>query len=667
MRRAAALALCAASAALAAAPAPAGADVFGPISLVSAGVVPGGGAPQQADYAHDPAVSADGRYVAFDGAFAGVAGIWRRDLLTGTVEEVAGGDAELPSISEDGRYVSFTTNEGATLPEITDGLPDEHPRQEAVNVYVRDMSLPVPASGHCEPPAGRCPFTVASAPNGSAEPLAYAAAGVSLGSAAVGRSAISADGNEVAFVTTAVSDLADPSTPTEPNTPALQVAVRYMDTHETKLVGTDRETGGPVSGTEGSETLGAAYAGRVRTFIPPPAYGDWGNRFPPGASISADGSTVAWMGQNIDRQAPMLSGETRNPRYTEPLWRRIAPGSETPVERVTGGSDPADPACAASGEAVLPPSPSASDPCQGPFNLSEEQASVSGIWNSAGESGDFVPRLSADGWTVAFLSDAPLITAGENFGLFAQGQPSDLYVADMHPGLTREEALTRLTELAGGEGNIAADEPIYDFAVSPDGAQIAFVTRRTRFPLGLPAYVSPQAGESGLNELFDVNLADGTLTRVTHGFRAPEEAAEHAHRPVSSVGEDPYEHRGDGALSPSFSAGGLLAFSSTASNLVYGDGNSPPSGALDGSDVFLAERITFSAVPVAQYISPAPPGPVFAPEPRGPAPGAGGALPGGHHRPHHRRHRRGGRLSRRSRLRRTGIRRTARNRSGVQR
>ena len=41
--------------------------------------------PQQADYAHDPAISGNGRYVAFDGSFGGLTGVWRRDLQTGAV------------------------------------------------------------------------------------------------------------------------------------------------------------------------------------------------------------------------------------------------------------------------------------------------------------------------------------------------------------------------------------------------------------------------------------------------------------------------------------------------------------------------------------------------------------------------------------------------------
>ena len=69
------------------------------------------------EYAHDPALSGDGRYVVFDGSVAGVTGVWRRENRpAGAVEQVAGGDAELPSISADGRYVSFTTNRGRISP-----------------------------------------------------------------------------------------------------------------------------------------------------------------------------------------------------------------------------------------------------------------------------------------------------------------------------------------------------------------------------------------------------------------------------------------------------------------------------------------------------------------------------------------------------------------------
>ena len=50
---------------------PAGADVFGPSVLASSGnvsVVAGEGISEQAQYAHDTAISGNGRYLAFDGA-----------------------------------------------------------------------------------------------------------------------------------------------------------------------------------------------------------------------------------------------------------------------------------------------------------------------------------------------------------------------------------------------------------------------------------------------------------------------------------------------------------------------------------------------------------------------------------------------------------------------
>ncbi len=433
---------------LAAAPSPAGADVFGPISLVSAGDVGAAGV-QQAEYAHDATISGDGRYVAFDGAVGGVTGVWRRDLASGAIERVAGGDAELPSISEDGRYISFTTT--------ADLVPEDGAR--GPNVWVRDM----------EPGAGEPAYVLASAVDGSMQALSYEYANpeqeeVKFGAVAAGRSAISADGREVAFVTTAVSNLAGPQTP------AMEVAVRYLASEQTVLVSgeydpsTGQTSDTPVPAVEG---LGAVYAGTQTKvgFGAPPADGAWGSNPPPGASISADGSTVAWMGANIGQQAWMLPGESVPPLYTEPLWRRIAPGSQTSTERVTGGSDPSNPACVASGEPVLPPrlSQSAADPCQGPFESETEGSGGQsiGLWAEANAGdADFVPRLSGNGEAVAFVASAQPVALGLGFG-GEFGEPADLYVASMRAGLTRDQALTPLTQVGGA--NVAADSSITDF------------------------------------------------------------------------------------------------------------------------------------------------------------------------------------------------------------
>jgi hypothetical protein len=595
--------LSAISALVCALPAVAHADVFGPISLASTGLAKGAALPQQADYARDPAISGDARYVAFDGSYGGQQGVWRRDLDTGTIEAVtvcetesdphpATCDAELPSISADGRYVSFTTTAALTKDDTNPG-PD---------VYVRDMDSRGPAA-----------YALASAVDGGTQGLTYEPTGklpisfeeAEYGSVAAGRTALSADGSRVAFVTTAISNLVGKGTP------ALQVAVRDLRTLRTELVSVaaDPASGAPelgapkpVSATEGEFTYGGVFSpGAV-----PPRYAtsspySMGLRV--GASISADGTTVAWMGQNVALQTKTLPDEALSAVYAEPLWRRIADGPSAPTRRVTGGGDPLAPACEASGETqpVLPPS--LADPCQGPFAV---EAPLLGTFSEVAS--DSVPQLSSDGLTVAFLANAPALAEGGDFGVGIGGLHTDAYVADMHEGLTRTQALQILTELAGANGNnISTDAPVVDLGISPDGQHVAFATKRTVFPLGSPAYVSPPASLPGMVELFDVDLGNHTLTRVTEGFDG---APEHPHE-AESAGVDPYTGASDGALSPSYSVDGdTLAFSSTASNLVYGDGNTPPLGAggqLDGADAFVVGRVRFGSEPTPQEIS-GPPG-----------------------------------------------------------
>jgi hypothetical protein len=615
------------------------ADVFGPLSLLSQRVIARTGSggqfleeTQQADYAHDPAISGNGVYVAFDGSFGGVAGVWRRDLQTGAVERVdecpaeqSSCIAELPSISEDGQYVSFTTNARLATGDTNDG-PD---------VYVRDMDREVPKPQQLGKAVAATEkeidesgaFTLASAVNGaevdgSPQALTYEFPNADTveektfdeehyGSLASGRSALSANGSRVAFVTTAVSNLAGPKTP------ALQVAVRDLQSKTTELVSVvyDPTTGSPavdpstgttepVSGEEGGLNYGAVYAPSLSSaaFKAPAAYAP---QSPVGASISADGSTVAWMGQDVSRQAPVLSSETLPAMYAEPLWRRIAGGPAEATRRVTGGSDPASPACVASGETTLPEAFSPTDPCQGPF-----RTEALGVW--IGGTGNPVPQLSATGMTVAFLAGAPPVEG--NFGGDVLERASDLYVADMATGLTRTQALTPLTELASGNAQEpATTAPIVDLGISSDGEQVAFTTQRTVFPLGSPAYISAPAATPGMVELFDVDLADDTLTRVTGGFDGGPAEAPH---PTEVSGQDPYGDT-DGALSPSFSDDGdTLVFSSTAANLVYGDGNTPPqTGSLtfDGSDIFAVSRTVFDTTSSSQQVSSPPAAPVLLP------------------------------------------------------
>jgi hypothetical protein len=570
----------------------ASADIFEPIQLVSAGPL------GQADYAHHPAISGDGRYVAVDGSFGGLIGVWRRDMLSGAVEAVVTCPretmperpcAKLPSISDDGRYVSFTTTLAVDPKSDTNRAPD---------VYVRDMNSHVPCSAE-RPPGEECEYALASAKSGSTAALAYTYGASpeleepSYGSLASGRSALSADGRHVVFVTTAQSDLYRGEA-----TPRLQVAVRDLDAHATRLVSVRyvaeraETTEEPVPNAEKSG-LGAVYPGGGNL----PAFGSAAVASA-GASISGDGSTVAWMGQEIEQQTRVLPGETDvvSPGYTEPLWRRIADGPRAPTRRITGGGDPESGACAASGEQGPAKPPTLADPCQGPFDPTYAQ-SEAGIFSLGPAVADYLPRLSANGQIVAFLSTAREIAAGE---AFTSEPSSDLYIVDMRGGLTRVQSLRRLTELAGGNLNEPGrTAPVVDMGVSPDGTQIAFSTQRTVFPLGSPAFVSAPAAEVGPVELYDVDLANDTLTRVTGGFQGqPSE-------PASGL-----------TGSPSFSSdGSSLAFGSSIADLVYGDGNAPhgETPGFDGSDAFVVRRKVLSPTPAETYISPAPAGPALAP------------------------------------------------------
>jgi hypothetical protein len=574
---------------------PAEGDVFGPIGLASAGVTPGGAFAQQANSASDTAISGNGRYVAFDGSFAGHKGVFRRDLQTGEVATVAEGDAVLPSISEDGRYISFTTTARLDPANDTNGAPD---------VYVRDMSnandAPCEAGGEAPP----CAFTLASAVNGSPTGLAYGPGLFNealVGSVASGRSALSADGRRVAFETTAVSNLANPNRSSSeaieaPETPAAEVAVRDLDTDATTLVSVryDPATGGPaLNGAGQPEPTPAAAEGGFGAVYPS---GPQTPTFPSpytGASLSADGSTVVWMGMQIGEQAPLLPGADSargEPLYTEPLWRRIGEADGAPTRRVTGGSDPTAPLCAASGETQLTHPATLLDPCQGPFDTSGGLNTPPGLWTGGLPNEDYLPRLSANGVTVAFLATARSVASGEEFK--AGESSNDLYVVDMRDGLTRVAATRRLTELAGGSvENEALTAPIVDLGVSPHGDEIAFATKRTVFPLGSPTYTSTTASTAGAFELYDVDLEDDTLTRVTQGYEGQR--------------SEPIAGQGSFTGSPSFTVdGNLLGFSSTSENLVYGDGNG-------NSDAFVVSRIRFPSNAPTQEVPPAPANPAF--------------------------------------------------------
>jgi hypothetical protein len=272
--------------------APAAAAEFGPIQLVSKS------AKEQAGFAREAALSADGHYVAFRGELGGHIGIFRRDLTTGAVtlvveslnvkNEIEGAaEAEAPSISADGRYVSFTSNR--SLDPVAD------PEPGTADVYVADLASIPPT------------FQLASAVEGVR---------MSGSSSAAPRVALSADGGEVAFIDDE------------------QVYVRRLAEPDPVLISGRRD---PATGATTTE--------------PVPGGGAWANS---GAALSADGNAVAWAGEDLPDQVSVSPAEEERMRaieskpssgvivnrYFEPLWREVPSGlTAPPTRRIVGGGD----------------------------------------------------------------------------------------------------------------------------------------------------------------------------------------------------------------------------------------------------------------------------------------------------------------------------------------
>jgi hypothetical protein len=505
----------------------------------------------------DAAISDDGRYVVFqtratnffenDGESLSEleaaephgtlreGGIFRYDRVTGQLQLVASGNlvvsegpeagkvlvrgAVNPSVSADGRYVAFASAQ-KLVPQDTNcniNVPQDTTTYCNVQVYERDMDVA---------PSQEGAYRLASAQNGSEAPPVYDDSSIipipggDPGTQLWPNTAISADGRYVLFRSAEVpSSLPESSTTdTEPG----QLFVRDLLQRTTTLV-TRKKSGGPETGA--------------------PAGGAEGP-----ATLSADGSTVAWVGRNAPEQTSFLAGEDEDATLAFYLWRRWQePGSST--RRVTGIADPEDPEC--------PPGSSikneatATGPCYGPLTLPE--ASSPGISSQ-------VPSLSADGYTVAFLAGAALRPN------FLKPDALDVFLTSMAPGVTRKAGTRELTlAVNGAEGD--GNASITSLAMSADGTHIAFVSQRNAFVLPDPAPIGSFSTTGQQSELNVIDLSTNTLERAVLGIEGT-------------------ELNGSAANNPTLSAdGSTLAFISSASNLIFGDAN-------DSSDAFAASLQT---------------------------------------------------------------------------
>ncbi len=465
-------------------------------------------------------ISADGRWVVFQTTATNFfadddadapdtmrrGGIFRYDRTSGAIALVADGDlldletgdvlrrgATAPSVSDDGRWVVFSTAQRLVPQDDNDNI----------DVYVRDMSVPLTGDR-----AGGGAYQLVSARDGGDEPAHYEPRpeplpGRNPGATVFPGQAISGDGRYVAFRTTEQrSDLpARDALDTAPN----NVFVRDLQEHRTVLV---------TRSLDGSTDVGGSYAPIV---------------------LSRDGSTVAWVGENAPLQTRMVNGESLDNGQRYYMWRRWDdPAAVT--RRPTGLSDPDDPGCAPG--ATIDISPTALGPCYGA--LSGNDSGFSDISSRA-------PALSADGWTVAFLSGSGVRPA-EDVDLFL-----DAYVTSMRPGVSRKagtRAVTRGTTAA----NALVNGDIESIALSADGRRLVFVTGRRQFLPPAPPLIGEPRSQPGSSELYAVDL-DGNTRRVLRpGGSGDSDGAVDANAAVSADGR-------------------TIAFVSRAANLVAGDAN----------------------------------------------------------------------------------------------
>ena len=510
-----------------------------------------------------PAISQNGLYVVFQGTIDEVPGIYRRDVQSGQVEPVAGAtnalinpvseafsvpDATAPSISADGQFVVFTS--AADLPtSATQAGGDQH----CPNVYVRNMNISPEEPGA---------YTLASALGAGAteRAIAYAECGSLAGSQAASGVALSGDGQQVVFTVLSPSNLGDPECAESSclTTPASQVAVRNLQTKTTTIVSVAPDGEATPGGGAYPSTLSETEM--PRGGLDESRY-NFGDQFTgSSAAISADGSTVAWLGTNVSEQVP--GAEALGSKEVEPLWRRIADGASAVTKRLLG-------------DAGL-------DFLYFPDHVEADEPVTSGSLVSPSIFPEFIPpALSADGRTVAVLSNAP---TPESVGSASQSADpatphSDAYLVHVDDSST-QPAVTRITEIPAYNAAAPSIGNVKDLAISADGTRVAFDTTRTEFAASSLALISPPIPYEEIFETYEANLTLGTLQRVVSSYN----------------GSTPDGNAGILSFSES---GQTLVFASQATNLFFGD-------AIGGSQVYAVNETPSGEEAPPQILGAAP-------------------------------------------------------------
>jgi Tol biopolymer transport system component len=600
-------------------------DVFlrdrlgGTTELVS---VATGGA-QGNDVSYGPSVSADGRYVAFWSAASNLVpgdtnanyDIFVRDRQSGTTERVSvatgGGEANGgsfgPAISADGRYVAFSSDATNLVAGDANGWRDVfvHDRQTGTTVrasvgfggidsnggsyspvgissdgryvcFQSDASNLVPTDGN-----GHSDVFVRDLLSGTTEIASLGAGGVQ-GNTNSFSCAMTPDGRFVVFLSTATNLVAGDTN----GMPDIFVRDRQTGSTLRASVGE-----GGVQGDQGAENFPgiSADGGRVAflsdatnlvagdgnastdvflrelssaTTVLVSGAPEAGNSFSDGPAISADGSLVAFWSNSSD----LVAGDTNG------FYDIFASSRGGAIERVSVASGGAgadstslDPTVSSDGRFVAFDS-QATNLVAGDTNNSSdvflrdrqlgttERVSV-GMGGVQPNNGSTNPSISGDGRYVAFQSLATNLVAGD-----VNGQ-MDVYVRDRVTATT--ELVSQST--AGVLGNGFSGAP----SITPDGRYVAFVSNATNLVVG---------DTNGVLDIFVRDRQLGTTERV-------------------SVATGGAEGNSSCYLPCAISADGrCVAFWSDATNLVAGDTNAAPDVFLRDRQTGTTERVSVSSV-----------------------------------------------------------------------
>src|SRR4029453_10228645 len=162
----------------------------------------------------------------------------------------------------------------------------------------------------------------------------------------------------------------------------------------------------------------------------------------------------------------------------------------------------------------------------GPGSTTRVSTSTGG---GQGNGRSFVPAISADGWYVAFYSDASNLVSGDTNGT------RDVFVRDLQRGETTRVSVST----SGTEANGDSFAP----GISSDGRYVAFASAATNLVDG---------DTNDANDIFVRDRQTNTTTRVSVGYDGSQ----------ANGGSDPPSLSGDGRL---------VAFTSAAPNLGSGD------------------------------------------------------------------------------------------------